>query len=109
MVVFPCQDSLESFDTLLQRHKLSCLSCEDFSHLEGLRQKSLDLSGSRYCHLVFFRQLIHTQDGNDILQRLVVLEDLLYTSSNSVMFGAHDVGVHDSRRGVERIDRGVDS
>ena len=27
--------------------------------------------------LILFRQLIHTQNGNDILERLVILEDLL--------------------------------
>ena len=32
---------------------------------------------STYGKLVLFRQLVHTQDSNDILERLVILEDLL--------------------------------
>ena len=38
-----------------------------------------------YSKLVFFGQLIHTQDSNDILQRFVVLEDLLDSSGNLVV------------------------
>ena len=47
---------------------------EDLSHMEGLGKESLDLPCTSHCQLVFLRQLIHTQDGNDVLQVLVVLQ-----------------------------------
>ena len=42
--------------------------------MEWLRQETLDLPGTCYSELVFLRQLVHTQNGNDILQVLVVLQ-----------------------------------
>lgn len=50
-----------------------------------------------------------TQNGNDILQRLVVLEDLLDTSSNRVVLSTDDVGVHDTGGGIEGVDGRVDT
>ena len=38
-----------------------------------------------YGELVLLRQLVHTQNGNDILERLVVLEDLLDSGGNVVV------------------------
>ena len=40
---------------------------------------------STYGKLVLLRQLVHTQNGNNILERLVVLEDLLDSGSNLVV------------------------
>lgn len=42
-----------------------------------------------YGELIFFRQLVHTQDGNNILERLVVLEDLLDGSCNFIVLLAN--------------------
>lgn len=38
-----------------------------------------------YGQLVLLRQLIHSENSNDILQRLVILEDLLHSSGNVVV------------------------
>ena len=46
---------------------------EDLSHKEGLGEEALHLAGSGHSQLVLFAQLIHAQNGNDILQALVVL------------------------------------
>jgi hypothetical protein len=46
---------------------------EDLCHVEGLAQEALDLASARHRHLVLLRQLVHAQDGNDILQVLVIL------------------------------------
>ena len=37
--------------------------------------------------LVLLGQLVHTKNGNDILERLVVLEDLLDSGGNLVVLG----------------------
>jgi peptide chain release factor 1 len=96
---------------------------EDFGDLEWLREEALDFASARNHQLIIFRQLIHTQNGNDILQRFVVLEDLLDTSSNVVVTLTHDVripkfqdiksiedlqGLHDTRSRIERIDSRID-
>lgn len=51
------------------------MTSEHLSHLEGLGQETLDLTGTGHSQLVLLRQLIHTQDGNDILKRFVVLQE----------------------------------
>ena len=55
------------------------------------------------------RQLVHTQDSNDILEGLVVLQQLLDITGNSVVLSSDDVGVHDTGGGVEGVDGGVDA
>ena len=46
---------------------------EDLSDVEGLRQEALHLAGARHRLFVLLRKLVHAQDGNDVLQILVVL------------------------------------
>ena len=41
--------------------------------------------------LALLAQLIHAQDGNGILQRLVVLQDLLHALRHAVVSLAHHV------------------
>lgn len=69
------QDLVEATDGLVDGHKLAGLAGEDLGHLEGLGEKTLDLAGPGHRQLVLLRQLVHAQDGNDVLQRLVVLPE----------------------------------
>lgn len=74
VVVFTLKDGVETLDGLSKRHELASLAGEDFGDLEGLRHETLDLSGTGDSNLVLFAQLVHTQDGNDILKGFVVLK-----------------------------------
>lgn len=56
---------------------------EDLGHLEGLGQETLDLTGTGHSQFVLLRQLIHTQDGNDVLQGFVVLKEEMKLLSQS--------------------------
>lgn len=67
------KDALEALDGFLQGHQFTQMASEDLSHLEGLGQETLDLASAGHSKFVLFRQLIHTQNSNDILQRFVVL------------------------------------
>lgn len=67
------EDHLEAFDGFLEGHEFALWACEHLSHLEGLGEEPLDLSGSGHGQLVVLGQLVHTQDSNDVLQGLVVL------------------------------------
>lgn len=64
---------------------------------------------STYSELVLLGQLIHTENGNDILERLVVLEDLLDGGGDVVVLLANDTGVEHTGLGVEGVDGGVDT
>ena len=61
-------DGGESLDGVLQRDESSGGSGEDLGNLEGLRQEPLNLTSSSYGQFVLLRQLVHTQDSDDILE-----------------------------------------
>ena len=48
---------------------------EDLGHVEGLGQEALDLPGAGHGQLVLFRELVHAENGDDVLERLVALQD----------------------------------
>ena len=64
---------------------------------------------STYSEFVLLRQLVHAQDSNNILERLVVLKDLLDGSGDIVVFPTDDTGVQHTGLGVQRVDSGVDT
>lgn len=68
------QDLFEALDRFLQWHQLACMASENLRYLEGLGEKSLDLTSTCHCQLILLRQLIHPQNSNDVLEGLVVLE-----------------------------------
>ena len=68
------QNLLESLDCVFERHQFARGTREYLSDLEGLAQKSLDLTGAGNSQFVIFRQIIHTQDSNDVLKRFVILK-----------------------------------
>jgi len=127
VVVLALEDLLERADSLLKNHKfkwdlgkkeretygecyeLAGVASEDLSSLEGLREELLDLAGTLDGELVLLRQLVHTEDSNDILERLVVLENLLDTGGGAVVLDTDDAGVEHARLAVEGIDGGVDA
>ncbi|RNA13576.1 hypothetical protein BpHYR1_040989 [Brachionus plicatilis] len=43
-------------------------------YLERLRQETFDLTGTSNSDFVIFGQLVHAQNGDDVLRRLEVLE-----------------------------------
>lgn len=67
------EDALEALDGFLQGHQFTQMASEDLGHLEGLGQETLDLASAGHSQFVLFRQLIHSQNGNDVLQGFVVL------------------------------------
>merc|ERR1712061_443580 len=102
-------DFLKSCDGLLHRDEFAGVAGEHLGDLERLREEPLDLPGPGDRQLVLLGQLVHTQDGDDVLQRLVVLKDLLDATGDLVVLSADDVLVHDPGGGIERIDGGVNA
>jgi len=103
------EQSSESLDGVGQFDDPSGPSGEDLRHEEGLGQESFDLPGSGDSDLIFFGQLVHSQDGDDILERLVVLEQLLDVSGGVVVQLSDDGGIEHSRGRVQGVHGGVDS
>ena len=127
VIVLAGQDGLEARDGLVNGDKFAGVVGENLSdlnneeleytsanrsvgaYLERLGEESLDLPGPGHLDLVLLGQLVHTEDSNDILERLVVLEQLLDTSGDLVVLTTDDVGVHDTAGRVEGIHSRVDS
>merc|ERR1719272_1303779 len=99
VVVLALEQALEAGDGLLERDELARLAREDLGHVEGLRHEALDLARARDGHLVVLGELVHAEDGDDVLQRLVVLQHLLHLARRLVVLHAHDA----------RVDGGVDA
>lgn len=109
VITLTTENGLERRDGVLQVDKLALDTSEDLGDGEGLRQETLDLTGTLDGELVGLGEFIHTQNGNDVLERLVLLEDLLHAGGGVVMVLSDDTGVQHTRLGVERVDSGVDT
>ena len=77
--------------------------------MEGLGQEALHAAGAVHGHLVLLAQFVHAQDGDDVLQLLVALEDLLHALGAVVVLVAHDGRGQDPAGGVQGVHRGIDA
>src|SRR5262245_58412185 len=109
LVVLAVDDLAEALDRVGELHVTARLPRELLGHGERLRQESLDFPSARDGQLVLVRQLLHAQDGDDVLEVLVALQDQLHVACGPVVLGAEHVRVEDSRRRGQRIDRRVNA
>src|SRR5664280_3366537 len=77
--------------------------------MEGLRQEALDAARARNDQPVVLGQLVDSEDRDDVLQVLVLLEDLLHGARDLVVLLADDHRRKDLGRRGERVDRGIDT
>ena len=78
MVKLTLGDGVEGLDGLLERHRGAFHTGELLRHVGVLREELLDSTGAGHRDLVLFGELINTEDGNDLLEFLVLLENLLH-------------------------------
>src|SRR5690606_18325761 len=97
------EDALEATDGFLQGHVLAGRTGEDLGHVEGLRQEALDLTSAGYQLLVFLGQLGHTEDGGDVLQLLVALQNVLNATGHFVVLLTDDQRIQRAAGGVQRV------
>src|SRR5262245_23684303 len=109
VVVLAVAQALEALDRIGEFDEHAGRSCEHFGDVERLRQEALDLARARHRQLVLFGKLVHAQDGDDVLQRLVALQDLLYAPRHLVVLVADDHRGEHARGRIERVDRRIDA
>src|SRR6185312_8299414 len=102
-------DALEARDGLLDLHVLAGDAGELLSDGERLRHEALDAARASDDALVVFRELVHTEDRDDVLQLLVALQNALHARRHVVVAFADELGVEDSRRRRQWIDGGIDA
>jgi hypothetical protein len=105
----PFAEALERVDGVLEAGVDAGEAGEDLGDVERLAEEALDLPGAGHDELVLFGELVHAEDGDDVLQVLVALEDLLDAAGDGVVALADDVGSRIRRGRSERVDRGVDA
>src|SRR5579862_9822203 len=84
-VELTADDALEAADGVLERHDLAVLAGEHLGDVEGLRQEALHLARAVHGLLVLLRQLVHAEDGDDVLQLLVTLQHCLHAARGVVV------------------------
>ncbi len=109
MVAFAIHDHLEAADGFLERHVLARAPREHFGHVERLRQEALHLPRTGHGQLVFGGQFVHAENRDDVAEFLVALERSLHGAGGGVVLFAHDVRVHLTAGGVQRVHGGVDA
>jgi len=109
VITLTAENSLERGNGVLEVDELTLDTSEDLGNGEGLRQETLDLTGTLDSELIGLGKLVHTKNGNDILEGLVLLEDLLDAGGGVVVLLTDDTGVEHTGLGVEGIDGGVDT
>ena len=72
--------------------------------MEGLREELLDLTSTVDRKALLLGQLVHTQNGDDVLKVGVLLQELLDLDGNTVVLLADDRGIESVRRRRERVD-----
>ena len=110
VVVLAFDDLAEAADRVGDLDVLALDAGELLGHVERLREEALDLAGAGDGELVFFRQLVDTENGDDVLQVLVRLQDAPCTAARGVVvLVADDARIENARGGGQRIDRGIDA
>ena len=76
---------------------------------KGLREEALRRGGRGNYELVIVGELVDTEDGDDVLELVVLLEQLLDSLAVLVVVLADDVGVEDARGRFQRVHCRVDT
>src|SRR5262245_53934339 len=89
-IVFALGDFTEALARIRQLHVFPGESGELLGHVERLREEPLNLARARHRQLVFIGEFVDTQDGDDVLQVLITLQDSFDNLSAIVVVLAED-------------------
>src|SRR5574342_362899 len=74
VVTAALHDLLEALDRVGELNIAPRLAGKRLGHAERLREEALDPAGARHGELVLVGELLHAEDGDDVLEILVALE-----------------------------------
>ena len=100
---------LEAADCVLQLDILARAPGELLGDVKRLRKEPLDTACSSNSLLVFVTQFVDAENGDDVLQIFVALQDLLNALRNAIVLVTHDVRIKNARRRSQRIDGGINT
>src|SRR5918997_444588 len=109
LIVPTLDDLLERADRVLKLDKLALEAGELLGDEERLREEALEPARPAHDDLVLLGELVDAEDGDDVLELFVALQDVLYLLGYLVVLVADHRGVEDRRGGGQRVHRGVDA
>src|ERR1035437_2906085 len=109
VVVLARDDLLEAAHGVGNLHISPWDAGELLGNVEGLRKELLHLAGAGHGELVFFRELVDAQNGDDVLQILVALQDALHALGHVVVVLAYDARGKYARGRGQRIYGRIDA
>ena len=107
--MFAIQNLFKTLNGILKTDILAFKAGEDLGSSEGLGHEFLNFTGSFDGEFVFFGELVHAENGDDVLQGLVVLKDFLDTGGGVVVLLADNTGVEHAGLTVQGIDGGINT
>ena len=90
IVAFAFEDLAESFDRIFDLDVLALEAGKLLADEERLREETLDLTGTGNGFLILFAKLVEAENGDNVLQVLVTLQNLLDRLGRVVMLVADD-------------------
>src|SRR5699024_8309042 len=108
-ITFSVDNHLKATQRFSQRDKLTGSAGKDLSDVERLRQEALDLARTGNSLLVFVRQFVHTENGNDVTQLVIALQCFLDATSNGVVLFANNLGIQLTTGGVQRVNSRINT
>src|ERR671916_2947551 len=109
LIVPTLDDLLERADRVLQLDELALEAGELLGDEERLREEALDSARPAHNDLVLLGELVDAEDGDDVLELLVALQDVLDLLGDLVVLVADDRRVEDRGGGGQRVHRRVDA
>ena len=74
-----------------------------------LAEETLDFAGAQNREFVFGAELVHAENGDDVLEIAITLENFLHATRDRVMLFAHDFRRERFRGRSQRIDRRINA
>ena len=78
----------EALHRLLDRNVLAFAAGENFRDVKRLTEEPLNLARAIDGQLVVRTQFVHSEDGDDVLQIFVTLQNFLHAAGNAVVLFA---------------------
>src|SRR6266516_2499621 len=109
VVVLAVEDLGEALDRVLELHVLAGSAGELLGDEVRLREEALDLPCAGDDEPVLVGELVDAEDGDDVLEVLVALENLLDARRRPVVVLGDDPRLEGARERVERVHRRIDA
>src|ERR1700730_3293023 len=109
VVVLAFDDFLEAAHGVFDLDVLAFESGELRGDEHGLRQEPFNLAGASHSALILIGEFFDAQNGDDVLEVFVALQNGFYAAGYGVVLGADDARIENARIAGQRIHRGINT